>query len=87
VPTRRQEMIRVLILIFGRAEPLRVSAVIIRGSPFATVRDRTSGADPGGSDRYSGTDPVLTRHPARRKTRRDFRPIRSASGGVGRPRG
>jgi hypothetical protein len=56
--------------------------VITRGSQFATVRDRTSGADPGGSDRSSGTDPVLTRHPARRETRRDFRPIRSASGGV-----
>jgi hypothetical protein len=74
VPTRRQEMTRVLILIFGRAVPLRVSGVITRGSLFATVRDRPSGADPGGSDRSSGTDPVLTRHPARRKTRRDFRP-------------
>jgi hypothetical protein len=71
----------------GRTIPLRVSGVITRGSQFATVRDRTSGADPGGSDRSSGTDPVLTQHPARRETRRDFRPIRSASGGVGRPRG
>jgi hypothetical protein len=57
------------------------SAGITRGSQFATVRDRTSGADPGGSDRSSGTDPVLTQHRARQETRRDFRPIRSASGG------
>jgi len=33
-------------------------------SQFATGRDRTSGAYPGGSDRSSGTDPVLTQHPA-----------------------
>jgi len=39
---------------------LHVSGVITRGSQFATVRDRTSVADPGGSDRSSGTDPVLT---------------------------
>jgi hypothetical protein len=71
----------------GRTIPLRVSGGITRGSQFATVRDRTSGADPGGSDRSSGTDPLLTRHPAPRETRRDFRPSRSASGGVGRPRG
>ena len=43
----------------GRTIPLRVSGGITRGSQFATVRDRTSGADPGGSDRSSGTDPVL----------------------------
>jgi hypothetical protein len=58
---------------------LHVSGVITRGSKFATDRDRTSGADPGGSDRSSGTDPLLTRHPAPRETGRDFRPIRSAS--------
>jgi hypothetical protein len=87
VPTRRQEMTRILILILGRTISLRVSGGITRGSPFATGRDRTSGADPGGSDRSSGTDPVLTRHPSRRETRRDFRPIRSASGEAGRPRG
>ena len=59
-----------------------MSGVITRGSQFAKVRDRTSAPDPGGGDRSSGTDPVLTRHPAPRETRRDFRPIRSASGGV-----
>ena len=51
------------------------------------ARSNSSGPDPGGSDRSSGADPVLTQHPARRETRRDFRPIRSASGGVGRPGG
>ena len=51
-----------------------MSGVINCGSPFAIGRDRTSGAYPGGSDRSSGTDPVLTRHSARRETRRDFRP-------------
>jgi hypothetical protein len=71
----------------GRTIPLRVSGVITRGSQFAPVRDRTSGADPGGSDRSSGTDPLLTRHPAPRETRRDFRPSRSASGEARRPRG
>jgi hypothetical protein len=60
---------------------LRVSRVITRGSRFATGRDRTRGPYPGGSDRSSGTDPVLTRHHAPRETRRDLRPIRSASWG------
>jgi hypothetical protein len=71
----------------GRTIPLRVSGGSIRGSQFATVRDRTSGTYPGGSDRSSGADPVLTQHPAPRETRRDFRPIRSASGGAARPGG
>ena len=52
-------------------QALRVSGVITRGSQFAT----------------GGTEPVLTKHPAPRETRRDFRPIRSASGGARRPGG
>jgi hypothetical protein len=59
--------------------------VMTRGQSFATVRDRTSGADPGGSDRSSGTDPLLTRHPSPRETRRDFRPSGRPAGKPGDP--
>jgi hypothetical protein len=56
--------------------------VAVRNSSGPNQRDL-----PGGSDRSSGADPVLTQHPAPRETRRDFRPIRSASGGAARPGG
>ncbi len=65
--------------------PLRVSGVITRGSRFATVRDRASVPDPGGSDRSSGPDPVFTRHPARRETRSSSR--WETFGPSGRPAG
>ena len=54
--------------------------VITRGSPFASVRSRPSGADPGGSDRSSGPDPVLTRHPPAERPGETFGPSSRPAG-------
>ena len=73
--------------LFGRTIPLRVSGVITRGSLFATVRDRTSAPDPGGSDRSSGPDPLLTRHPPAERPGETFGPSGRPAGVFGRPGG
>jgi hypothetical protein len=59
--------------------------IITHGSQFATGRPRPSAPEPGGSDRSSGPDPLLTRHPPAERPGETFGPSGRPVGESGRP--
>ena len=61
--------------------------IITHGSQFATGRPRPSAPEPGGSDRSSGPDPLLTRHPPAERPGETFGPSGRPVGVSGRPGG
>ena len=70
-----------------RTTPVAPFAVITHGSLFAPVRPRPSAPEPGGSDRSSGPDPLLTRHPPAERPGETFGPCGRTAGASGRPGG
>ena len=70
-----------------RTTPVAPFAVITHGSLFAPVRPRPSAPEPGGSDRSSGPDPLLTRHPPAERPGETFGPSGRSAGVSGRPGG